>query len=666
MKVAGAPVGDDDYCVDFVADKVDAMETKLRALRGINPQVGMLLLRKCTMPALLYLAQVVPPSLSSEPFARFDDMVADCVADMLTLGPGARGPPCPPDRLAVFRHRLRLPMCYNGAGLAGPGPIAAAAFVGSVSASVGADQTLAAHVHGLERFAMPAMRMLRARLAALGDTNVNTILRLPLEAPLDLFDRSRYVKPTSEEKPKASTLQWEWSTEIYRAAAKELRPLERALGDQDLVASQARAWPVSLMLELPLSNPFFRFAPRDFICWFRFQFRIPQLPHLGNANPEGVEQCVALCASPCSDIDLHGNHANSGKCFATSAGRGTRHKLMKQAIYHHATKAGCLTSFVTEQTAAKLLLDEFTPQQCRTMFPRYITVDMAERSRILEAAFKSARDLPPSQKEAELRRLNVELQQLLNDVKDGHSLSMDGMIEHEASGEVVWYDASAIHTTAHSSFDAELSLTRRRMAAGKEGAKVQSEALLVAHNEKRTRYSLLNAIVERQVAEGMRRAAPLFLPVVATTHGELCPGAIRLTEWLVHKYRARLLLEGDRDDGETVEDLTAAFRREFRQSLTVAVARGHAEMLRSAGLPYSSKQNAASRRRERRREQQSATRTLDSDDAESHTLQVLTGPDFTVTEDHIPVDETDRDAELVMLDSCNDLAVAVAVSGLDT
>ena len=149
MKVAGAPVGDDDYCVDFVADKVDAMETKLRALRGINPQVGMLLLRKCTMPALLYLAQVVPPSLSSEPFARFDDMVADCVADMLTLGPGARGPPCPPDRLAVFRHRLRLPMCYNGAGLAGPGPIAAAAFVGSVSASVGANQTLAAHVHGL-------------------------------------------------------------------------------------------------------------------------------------------------------------------------------------------------------------------------------------------------------------------------------------------------------------------------------------------------------------------------------------------------------------------------------------------------------------------------------------------------------------------------------------
>ncbi len=35
-------------------------------------------------------------------------------------------------------------------------------------------------------------------------------------------------------------------------------------------------------------------------------------------------------------------------------------------------------------------------------------------------------------------------------------------------------------------------------------------------------------------------------------------------------YRARLLLEGDRDDGEKTEDLTAAFRREFRASFLVA------------------------------------------------------------------------------------------------
>jgi hypothetical protein len=40
-----------------------------------------------------------------------------------------------------------------------------------------------------------------------------------------------------------------------------------------------------------LSNEFFRFtfSSRDFVAWFRFQFRLPQIPHLGNADLTGVE-----------------------------------------------------------------------------------------------------------------------------------------------------------------------------------------------------------------------------------------------------------------------------------------------------------------------------------------------------------------------------------------
>ena len=55
------------------------------------------------------------------------------------------------------------------------------------------------------------------------------------------------------------------------------------------------------------------------------------------------------------------------------------------------------------------------------------------------------------------------------------------------------------------------------------------------------------------------------------------------------KYRARLLLEGDRDDGEKTEDLTAAFRREFRASLLVASCKGLADMLLAAGMPFAGK-----------------------------------------------------------------------------
>ena len=81
----------------------------------------------------------------------------------------------------------------------------------------------------------------------------------------------------------------------------------------------------------------------------------------------------------------------------------------------------------------------------------------------------------------------------------------------------------------------------------------------------------------------------MILPVAVSTHGEFCPGAVRLQEWLTEKYRARVLLEGDRDDGEKPETLTTAFRREFRSSLLVASCKGLADMLAAAGMPFAGK-----------------------------------------------------------------------------
>jgi hypothetical protein len=112
-----------------------------------------------------------------------------------------------------------------------------------------------------------------------------------------------------------------------------------------------------------------------------------------------------------------------------------------------------------------------------------------------------------------------------------------------------------------------------------------SARLLEEHRIKLDRYALLAAIAQRQLLDGMRPVAPLLLPVVVSTHGEFCPGAVELQEWLVEKYRLRLLLEGPRDDGEALEDLTACFRRELRASLLIAMIRGTSASLNAAGLP---------------------------------------------------------------------------------
>ena len=41
-KVAGAPIGDDAFCIDYVGAKVDVALTKLQTLRGIHPATSRL------------------------------------------------------------------------------------------------------------------------------------------------------------------------------------------------------------------------------------------------------------------------------------------------------------------------------------------------------------------------------------------------------------------------------------------------------------------------------------------------------------------------------------------------------------------------------------------------------------------------------------------------
>ena len=63
---------------------------------------------------------------------------------------------------------------------------------------------------------------------------------------------------------------------------------------------------------------------------------------------------------------------------------------------------------------------------------------------------------------------------------------------------------------------------------------------------------------------------------------------LKLQEWLVARYRARVEREGDRDDGLSPATLAARFRNEFRGRMLTAMAKGQARMMMSAGLPSSS------------------------------------------------------------------------------
>ena len=97
------------------------------------------------------------------------------------------------------------------------------------------------------------------------------------------------------------------------------------MGDCDFVHSQARARPAAIVLQLPLSHPFFRLTPLEFVSWFRFQFRIPQLARIANANAEGVEQCIAGCRDRNRNVDL-------GSTATTRTPASARPRCVAEAI----------------------------------------------------------------------------------------------------------------------------------------------------------------------------------------------------------------------------------------------------------------------------------------------------------------------------------------------
>ena len=73
----------------------------------------------------------------------------------------------------------------------------------------------------------------------------------------------------------------------------------------------------------------------------------------------------------------------------------------------------------------------------------------------------------------------------MDSVENGAGLRLDGTISHLPSGEQVWYDTTAVHTTCSTKLKAELELTRKRIAAGKEkGKKMGSAGRMATHRKK--------------------------------------------------------------------------------------------------------------------------------------------------------------------------------------
>ncbi len=125
----------------------------------------------------------------------------------------------------------------------------------------------------------------------------------------------------------------------------------------------------------------------------------------------------------------------------------------------HGAKAGCVVSWVKEETTAELLIHHhFTQQQCQTMFPKHAKIKPAEQARQIEIELREAAKLAPAERDAKLRELDEHTQLLVDSVEDSCGLRLDGTLTHPPSGQQIWYDTTTVHTTCRSKIKKELAL----------------------------------------------------------------------------------------------------------------------------------------------------------------------------------------------------------------
>ena len=163
-----------------------------------------------------------------------------------------------------------------------------------------------------------------------------------------------------------------------------------------------------------------------------------------------------------------------------------------------------------------------------------------------------------------------------------------------AAAPTLWIDAATVHPLAHSNKGRERARALRDIAeftkdpAAAAPPHLRTQPSLTATvNYKKIKYrALLRAATLQSASKSRLARAPVFVPLVVTTLGQV-HGLHTVTAIMTAAYLRKLELQGPRSDGAQPTTLAAIYKHDLRQSLLAAVAKGFAQSLRAAGLPYS-------------------------------------------------------------------------------
>lgn len=125
--VLGTPIGEPGYICEYVASKIDIIQTTLDLLPSLDdPHSHLVLLKSCfSWPRITFLTRTVPSSLIKNQLRRFDYLVQSSLEVVL-------GAPLSPSQ----RQQVTLPISQGGIGLRSTVLHAAPAYIASVAHSM--------------------------------------------------------------------------------------------------------------------------------------------------------------------------------------------------------------------------------------------------------------------------------------------------------------------------------------------------------------------------------------------------------------------------------------------------------------------------------------------------------------------------------------------------
>ena len=128
LEILGAPIGDENFCNNFVVRKQSNESFLLHQLQDLeNPQVALALLRKCAaFCKMTHISRVTPRTLIKSSLFLFDDSVHHCFTECLALNlsPQSSG-----------WKQACLSLSRGGLGLRSVAVHSTAAYLGSISSS---------------------------------------------------------------------------------------------------------------------------------------------------------------------------------------------------------------------------------------------------------------------------------------------------------------------------------------------------------------------------------------------------------------------------------------------------------------------------------------------------------------------------------------------------